>query len=66
MGWVIFILIILLCIGSSDTSSTSTETRSKEPRLSKRDIKKMRKAQRRAEMDAYEDMLVYLEAFSDY
>ena len=65
MGWVIFILIILFCIGSSDTSSTSTKTRYKEPRLSKRDIKKMRKAQRRAEMDAYEDMLVYLEAFSD-
>ncbi len=65
MGWVIFILIILFCIGSSDTSSANTKTRYKEPRLSKRDIKKMRKAQRRAEMDAYEDMLMYLEAFSD-
>ncbi len=62
MGWVIFILIILFCIGSSDTS---TKTSNKEPRLSKRDIKKMRKTLRRAEMDAYEDMLVYLEAFSD-
>ena len=66
MGWIVFILILLACIGSSDTSSTNTRTSYKEPRLSKRDIKKIKKAQRKAEMDAYEDMLVYLEAFSDY
>lgn len=65
MGWIIFILIILLCIIPSNTSSTNTKTRYKEPRLSKRDIKKIKKAQRRAEMDAYEDMLMYLEVFSD-
>ena len=62
-------MVILASIGSSDTSSTSTTNTKasyKEPRLSKRDIKKMRKAQRRAEMDAYEDMLMYLEVFSDY
>ena len=63
MGWIIFIIILICIFGSSDTSGTTT-TRNRETRLSKRDIKKIRKAQRRAEMDAYEDMLVYLEAFS--
>lgn len=64
MGWIIFIIILICIFGSSDTSCTTT-TRNRETKLSKRDIKKIRKAQRRAEMDAYEDMLVYLEAFSD-
>ena len=62
MGWILFIIILICIFGSSDTGSTTT-TRNRETKLSKRDIKKIRKAQRRAEMDAYEDMLVYLEAF---
>ena len=64
MGWIIFIIILICIFGSSDKSSTTT-TRNRETRLSKRDIKKIRKAQRRAEMDAYEDMLMYMEVFSD-
>ncbi len=64
MGWIIFIIILICIFGSSDTSSTTT-TRNRETRLSNRDIKKIRKAQRRAEMDAYEDMLMYMEVFSD-
>ena len=64
MGWIIFIIILICIFGSSDTSSTTT-TSSRDVLLSKKDIKRIRKERERAEMDAYEDMLVYLEAFSD-
>ena len=64
MGWIIFIIILICIFGSSDTRSTA-KTRNTGSKLSQRDVTKIRKARRRAEMDAYEDMLVYLEAFSD-
>ena len=64
MGWIIFIIILIGIFGSSDTSSTTT-TSSRDVRLSKKDIKRTRKERERAEMDAYEDMLMYMEVFSD-
>ena len=64
MGWIIFIIILICIFGSSDTSSTTT-TSSRDVRLSKKDIKRIRKEWERAEMDAYEDMLMYMEVFSD-
>jgi len=64
MGWIIFIIILICIFGSSDTSSTTT-TSSRDVRLSKKDIKRIRKERERAEMDAYEDMLMYMEVFSD-
>ena len=64
MGWIIFIIILICIFGLSDTSSAKT-TRTRNYGLSKKDIKRIRKERERAEMDAYEDMLMYLEAFSD-
>lgn len=64
MGWIIFIIILICIFGSSDTSSTTT-TSSRDVRLSKKDIKRIQKERERAEMDAYEDMLMYMEVFSD-
>lgn len=64
MGWIIFIIILICIFGSSDTSSTTT-TSSRDVRLSKKDIKRIRKERERTEMDAYEDMLMYMEVFSD-
>ena len=64
MGWIIFIIILVCIFGSSDTSSSKT-TRTRNTGLSKKDIKRTRKERERAEMDAYEDMLMYMEVFSD-
>ncbi|MCR5475601.1 MAG: hypothetical protein K6F28_10430 [Lachnospiraceae bacterium] len=64
MGWIIFIIILICIFGSSDTSSTKT-TKTRNSGLSKNDIKRIRKERERAEMDAYEDMLMYMEVFSD-
>ena len=63
MGWIIFIIILICIFGASDTDSTTT--RSRDVRLSKKDMKRLKKEQDRAEMDAYEDMLMYLEVFSE-
>ena len=63
MGWIIFIIILICIFGASDTDSTTT--RNRDVRLSKKDIKRIRKERERAEMDAYEDMLMYMEVFSD-
>ena len=64
MGWIIFIIILICIFGLSDTDSTTT-TRNRDVRLSKKDMKRIRKERDRAEMDAYEDMLMYMEVFSD-
>ena len=53
----IIILIILIAIGSADDKSSKKTSHRRQP--SKREIKKARKARERAEMDAYEDMLIY-------
>ena len=50
--------------GSSDTKSTKNKNNN-DYRLTKKELKRLRKERDRAEMEAYEDMLVYLEAFSD-
>ena len=70
MGWLIFILIILCVLGSnSDTSSNTTHySRSdykRDKRQYKKEMKRLRKAQEQAEMDAFEDMIMYAEAFMD-
>lgn len=64
MGWIIFIIILICIFGGSDSDSTTT-TRSRDVRLSKKDMKRLKKEQDGAEMDAYEDMLMYLEVFSE-
>lgn len=64
MGWIIFIIILICIFGGTDTDSATT-TRSRDVRLSKKDMKRLKKERDRAEMDAYEDMLMYLEVFSD-
>ena len=64
MGWIIFIIILICIFGASDTSSNNAmDTR--DIRLTKKDIKRLRKERERAEMDAYEDMLMYMEVFAD-
>ena len=69
MMTIIIILIILCIIGSAspDDSNTSYKgnqyTKSRRP--SKKEIKRMRKARDRAEMDAFEDMYMFYEAFMD-
>ena len=67
----LIIIIVILCIigANSDTSSNSYNyTRSdykRDRKLSKKEMKRIRKARDRAEMDAFEDMIMYMEAFSD-
>ena len=58
----IIILIILCIIGASDDKS-SKKTTSYRRKPTRKEIKRARKARERAEMDAYEDMLMYLEAW---
>ena len=68
---VLIIIIVILCIigASNDTSSSgNTYTRSdykRDCKLSKKEMKRIRKARERAEMDAFEDMIMYMEVFSD-
>ena len=64
MGWIIFIIILICIFGLLDTDSTTT-TRSRDVWLSKKDIKRLRKERDRVKKDAYEDMLMYMEVFSD-
>ena len=64
MGWIVF-LIILICIFRSSDSTGTRKTGTRDSTLSKKEIKRIRKEQERAEMDAYEDMLMYMEVFSD-
>lgn len=67
----LIIIIVILCIigANSDTSgSSNTYTRSdykRDRKLSKKEMKSIRKARERAEMDAFEDMIMYMEVFSD-
>ena len=67
----LIIIIVILCIigANSDTSNNSnTYTRSdykRDRKLSKKEMKRIRKARERAEMDAFEDMIMYMEVFSD-
>lgn len=66
----IIFLVICVFLGScfsdtgtySDTTSTSVKPNRK---AAKKAIKKQQKELRRKEEDAYEDMLMYLEVFSD-
>ena len=51
MGWIIFIIILICIFGGTDTDSATT-TRSRDVRLSKKDMKRLRKEWERAEMDA--------------
>ncbi len=61
MSTLIIIIIILIAIGSADDTSSKKTSCRRQP--SRRQIRKARKACRRAEMDAYEDMLVYMMAW---
>lgn len=69
MMTIIIILIILCIIGSASPNDNNTSykgnqyTKSAHP--SKKDIKRMKKARDRAEMEAFEDMYMYYEAFMD-
>ncbi len=64
MGWIIFLIILIFIFGSSDKAGTKTSGKGNSG-LSKKDIKRIQKERERAEMEAYEDMLIYLEAFID-
>ena len=60
---ILIFLLILLSIFGSDSKDTST---TREPRkLSRKERKRIQKARDRAEMDAWEDMIMYMEVFSD-
>ncbi len=69
MMTIIIILVILCIIGyaSPDDNNTSYKgnqyTQNRRP--SKKEIKRMRKARDRAEMEAFEDMYMFCEAFMD-
>ena len=61
MSTFIFLLVFFYIIGSIGDSSSKKSSSKRQP--SRREIKRARKARERAEMDAYEDMLMYLEAW---
>ena len=70
MATLIIILIVLFCIGSvsSDTSSSTDnycKTSYKKKGPSRKEIKRMRKAAEMVEMEAWEDMVMYMEVISD-
>ena len=70
MGWLIFIVIIICIISSnSDTSSNITHYSQsdykRDRRQYKKEMKRLRKTQEQAEMDAFEDMIMYAEVFMD-
>ena len=67
---IIFIIICVLSGPSSDTRSTNRcedryerPGRSKPRKMSRKERKRIEKAKRRAEMDAWEDMIMYMEAW---
>ncbi len=59
MGWFIFFAIIILLY---DPEKDKEKMRRKEY---ERRMRQHRKELRRAEMDAFEDMIMYMEVFSD-
>ena len=69
MMTIIIILVILYIIGSTSPDGKNTSYNSnqytKGRRPSKKDIKRMKKARDRAEMEAFEDMYMFCEAFMD-
>ena len=63
MVWFIIILIVVCALASP---TDNAQQHYQEPRkLSKRERKRIQKARDRAEMDAFEDMIMYMEVFSD-
>lgn len=69
MMTIIIILVILCIVGSASPVDKNTTYKknqyTKSRRPSKKDIKRMRKARDRAEMEAFEDMYMFCEAFMD-
>ena len=69
MMTLIIVIVILCIIGSSNPENNHTtynrNTYTKNRRPSKKEIKRMRKARDRAEMEAFEDMYMFCEAFMD-
>ena len=57
MSTFIFLVLFFYIIGSLGDSSPKKSNTKRQP--SRREIKKARKAREKAEMDAYEDMLIY-------
>ena len=68
MMTIIIIIAILYIIGSSDNNTVQTHASrqyKKRRYPSKKEMKRIRKARERAEMDAFEDMIMYCEVFMD-
>ena len=62
---VLIFLIILVAIFGSNSNDTATPASPKPRKLSRKERKRIQKARDRAEMDAWEDMIMYMEVFSD-
>ncbi|MCR4865398.1 MAG: hypothetical protein K5921_00570 [Lachnospiraceae bacterium] len=63
MVWFIIILIVVCALASpSDNSQQHYQAPKK---MSRRERKRIQKARDRAEMDAWEDMMMYYEVFCD-
>ncbi len=69
MGKILFIIIFLYLIGvacSGNTDNNKTHTgHMQQPKLSRRERKRIEKERRRAQEDAYEDFLMYYEVFHE-
>ena len=62
----IIIIIVVCAVSSSNNSQQRNQQYYQAPRkISKREMKKLRKAKERAEMDAWEDMMAMFEACCD-
>ena len=62
---VLIFLIILVAIFGSNSNDTKTPAPPQPRKLSRKERKHIQKARDRAEMDAWEDMIMYMEVFSD-
>ena len=59
------IILIVLCAIASPSDTSQHKSYSSKRELSRKDRKRIQKQIDRAKMDAWEDMVMYMEVFSD-
>ena len=59
------IILIVVCALLSSPSDNRQQNYQAPRNISKRERKRIQKARDKAEMDAFEDMIMYMEVFSD-
>lgn len=65
MACFIFIIILFIVCSLASSSNNHKQHYQAPRKISKREMKKLRKAKERAEMDAWEDMMAMFEACCD-